>query len=74
MPSSHRANMKCRPCGEVDETQEHVLNCPVVRGEKDNLEIAMVYDMALADPNDVIELCSRVTTRNMDCQYYLTSN
>ena len=56
--------MTCRLCGKVDETQEHVLNCPVVRGEKDKLEIAMVYDMALADPNDVVELCSRVRSFN----------
>ena len=64
MPGSHRANMICRLCGEVDETQEHILNCRLVRGDKDNLEIALVHDMAVADPDDIIELCSRVRTFN----------
>ena len=64
MPGSHRANMICRLCGEVDETQEHILNCRLVRGDKGNLEIALVHDMAVADPDDIIELCSRVRTFN----------
>ena len=64
MSSSHRADMSCRLCGESDETQEHVVNCPVIRGNKNYIGIDTVYDMDSADPDDIDELCSRIRLFN----------
>ena len=60
MPSAHRGNLTCRLCKMADETQEHILNCPVVRGSKDCLDISIVLDISLADSGELVELCSRV--------------
>ena len=60
MSSSHRANMLCRLCGESEETQEHVLNCPVIKENRHDIDIEMVYDLQSADPAAIDELCSRV--------------
>ena len=60
MPSRYCANMTCRLCGAVEETQEHIINCPAVKGEKPNIEMAVVYDMTSADPSDINVICSRL--------------
>ena len=60
MSSSYRGKMECRLCGDAEETQEHVVNCSFVRGNKDCLDIGIVSDISSADPSDLLELCSRV--------------
>ena len=64
MAGSFRTDMACRLCGEVDETQEHSINCIKVRKEKACLDMSLVYDLDSADPSDVKELCSRIKSFN----------
>ena len=64
MAGSYRTDMACRLCGEFDETQEHSINCINVRKEKSCLDMSIVYDLASADPNDVMELCCRIKSFN----------
>ena len=55
MASSYRGKMECRLCGGAEETQEHVLNCPFVRGNMDCLDVGiLVADVSSADPSEVI--------------------
>ena len=60
MASGYRSDMKCRLCGDCEETQEHVINCSLVRGDKDILDIGIVRDIPSTNTDDLVELCSRV--------------
>ena len=61
LPSS---DMLCRLCQNVEETQQHIVNCPTIMTDQDpilSLDTIMENDVELGDPNiDVI--CKRIST------------
>ena len=55
--------MLCRLCHTEEETQEHVVNCPVIRQENDrqlDLQPIMERDVEL-DNAEVAEICRRIS-------------
>ena len=56
--------MLCRLCQNVEETQQHIVNCPTIMTDQDpilSLDTIMENDVELGDPNiDVI--CKRIST------------
>ena len=58
MPGASQ-DRSCRLCGESAETQEHIINCWHVKGDKELLDLTHVYD-AEADPGILRELCRRL--------------
>ena len=55
--------MICRLCHIEEETQEHIVNCPVIRQDDDrllDLKPIMEKDVEL-DNADVAEICKRIS-------------
>ena len=57
MPGSHQ-DLVCRLCGEDVETQEHIVNCRHVKGDKECIDVNVVNDLE-ADSSTLRELCTR---------------
>ena len=53
---SHEA---CRLCKKEEETQEHVLNCELIRGEDRTISLTAVKGMDENNYEDVLEIAKR---------------
>ena len=58
MPGASQ-DRSCRLCGKSVETQEHIVNCWHVKGDKEYIDVTLVND-AEADPGILRELCIRL--------------
>ena len=62
---SSNSNLSCRLCGSEDESQVHIINCPLVRGNSAVLDITKIFagDFSSGD-EEVLEVCRRVDEFN----------
>ena len=63
--NSNLSNLSCRLCGSEDESQVHIINCPLVRGNSAVLDITRIFagDFTTGD-EEVLEVCRRVDVFN----------
>lgn len=62
---SSNSNLSCRLCGNEDESQVHIINCPLIRGNSAVLDITKIFagDFSSGD-EEVLEVCRRVDEFN----------
>ena len=62
---SSNSDFTCRLCKTAVETQDHVINCPAVRGDGGLLDLSKILDGDfVSGDEEVIEICDRVNEFN----------
>ena len=62
---SSNSDITCRLCKTADETQDHVINCPAVRGDGGLLDLSRILNADFdSDDVEVSEICDRVNEFN----------
>jgi hypothetical protein len=61
--SSNKTNLLCRLCEVCDETQRHIINCPV-SSDGPVLDMSVIYDNIPPNNTNIIQICARVDSFN----------
>ena len=57
--SSNKSNLLCRLCETCDETQRHIINCPV-SSDGPILDMSAIYGTIAPNDESILRICSRV--------------